>query len=231
MIQKNRRKRVRLVNLAKKIRRKMKKQNAIELMTILFIVGIIIGNTIVNRTFQIGNTGWFITSAFVFFAGIMVISDILVELVGKKQFTRIVLYGFGTNLLVAVVYTIVTHLPTNDAFTTDAYNLVLGQSLPIVIMSLVAFVASNFANAGVMWAMKARHGQKHFKLRAWLSTLAGQFVDNSIFFILGLGVVVGIPMHIVLTVFVTNCIFEIAEESLLLPVTHKLVKVIQRLPE
>jgi len=209
----------------------MKRKNVIDLLTILFVVGIIIGNTIVNRTFQIGNTGWFITSAFVFFAGIMVISDILVEVLGKKEFTRILFYGFGTNLIVAIVYTLVTHLPTNDVFTADAYNLVLGQSLPIVIMSLIAYLASNYSNAAVMWAMKAKHGQKHFKLRAWLSTLVGQLVDNGLFFILGLGVIVGVPMQIVLTVFVTNCIFEVLEETLLLPFTHKLVKVIESLPE
>lgn len=210
---------------------KLKSRNfIIEILIILFVVGVLIGNTIVNRTFQIPGTQWNITTAFPLFAGIMIVSDILVEVLGKKNFIRVIFYGFGANLIMALIYTIVCLVPTTDDFTRNAYNLVIGQTLLVFIASLTAYLVSSFANAGIMWLMKAKDGDKKFKLRAWLSTVTGQIVDNGIFFILGLGVLLGLPFIVVLTLFITNTVFEVVLETACLPLTHALVKRIKSLP-
>lgn len=208
------------------------KRSIIELLTIVFVVSIIIANTIVGKTWKpFPGINFEVTAAFLFFIFPMIVGDILAEVLPKRDFNKVILYGFGANLLMAIVYTLVTIIPNPDSFVMDAYNLVLGQSLLVFIASMTGYLLGSYTNALIFWALKAKHGENNFKLRAWVSTILGQIVDNFFFGIIALYFAFKMPFEVVLIIFISETVLEIIIETLFLPITHALVKRYRKLPE
>jgi uncharacterized PurR-regulated membrane protein YhhQ (DUF165 family) len=108
----------------------------------------------------------------------------------------------------------------------EAFGLLLGLTPRIVLGSLLAYFVGEFANAYVLARLKVRTEGRLFWLRALASTLVGQGLDTGVFLLVAF---YGIwPNEVLLAVFLSNYVFKVGVEALMLPVTYGVVGFLKR---
>lgn len=113
-------------------------------------------------------------------------TDLINEYFGKEGVRRLtlttvamVIYAFIV-LFAGMGISAADFSPVNDA----SYNNVFGQSMWIIVGSVVAFMTSQFVDVFVFWILRANTGGKHLWLRATGSTAVSQLIDT--FVIMGI---------------------------------------------
>lgn len=170
---------------------------------------------------------------FTFGAGILffplgyVIGDVLTEVYGYARARRCIWAGFCALIFMAFMSWVVVALPPAAGWTgQDAYESVFGQVPRIVIASIVAFWAGEFANSFVLARMKVMTGGRMLWARTIGSTIVGQGVDSLIFY--PLAFFGQWTTDQVLTVMVTNWALKVGWEAVLTPVTYLVVNAFKR---
>jgi queuosine precursor transporter len=162
-----------------------------------------------------------------FFPISYVIGDILTEVYGYSRARRCIWAGFAALLFMAFMSFVVVALPpAADWQGQAAYEQVFGQVPRIVLASMVAFWAGEFANSFVLARMKVWTKGRHLWSRTIGSTLVGQGVDSLIFYPLAF---YGVWNDALLfQVLVTQWALKVGWEVLLTPVTYLVVGALKR---
>jgi uncharacterized integral membrane protein (TIGR00697 family) len=157
-----------------------------------------------------------------------IFGDILTEVYGYRQSRRVIWAGFGTSLLMAVVFWLVGRMPGEATWQQyagqTAYEAILGgvASGGIVIASLCAYFAGEFSNSYILAKLKIATAGRWLWLRTIGSTLVGEGIDTVLFVLIAslFGV---FPWEIALSLIVANYIFKVAVEVIFTPVTYGVV--------
>lgn len=145
--------------------------------------------TVVQNLFEMKTLG---TDAFAFGGGggllswaTFMIIDISTELFGKKDTIKLYTFAGLLNLFIVVVAQIIIALPGVYPDQNEAFRLIFSNGVRTAFSSFAAFWVGNFINMTVMIKMKEQVGEHDNKfllfVRAVLSTIVGQFVDNFTF--------------------------------------------------
>lgn len=145
--------------------------------------------TVVQNLFEMKTLG---TSSFAFGGGGIMLSwatfmimDICTELFGKKDTMKIYTAAGLLNLFIVVLAQVVIAIPGVYPEQNAAFAQIFSNGIRTAIASFTAFWFGNFVNMQIMLGMKkATNGNKSkflFFLRAVVSTIFGQFVDNFLF--------------------------------------------------
>lgn len=198
-------------------------------ITALFITVLLVSNItstkIVDLSFQwlpIIFDGWTLLFPLSYIFG-----DILTEVYGYKQSRKIIWLWFASAALMSLCIMAIGALPaaSDRPFQADYMNI-LGYAPRIVIASLIAYRAGEFSNSYILAKMKIWTKGKLFWVRAIWSTVVGQAIDTVGFvFIAFRGVLPGSVIRIII---LTNYVFKILIEIILLPITYKLVNYIKK---
>jgi queuosine precursor transporter len=170
---------------------------------------------------------------FTFGAGILffpisyIFGDVLTEVYGYARARKVVWAGFGAIIFASFMSWVVVSLPPAGGWNDQAaYETVFGQTPRIVFASLAAFFAGEFANSYVLAKMKIFTSGKHLWTRTIGSTIVGEGVDSLVFYPLAfLGVW---DKHLVVTVMITNYVIKVVWETIITPVTYKVVGFLKR---
>lgn len=160
-----------------------------------------------------------------FFPVSYIFGDILTEVYGYSLDRRVIWAGFGALLFAAFMSTVVLALkPAADPFNT-AYqthlNAVFGNTPRIIFGSITAFWAGSFVNSYVMAKMKVRSNGKKLWARTIGSTVAGELVDSSLFYVIAF---YGIWSHQQLvSVIIAQYFLKTGWEIVMTPVTYRIV--------
>lgn len=129
----------------------------------------------------------------VVFTSLFLASDILTELYGKKDAERGIWLGFVSYLIFSIIMVITIGLkpveysdPEYRAFW-NAHNsmaMLFTPTIPLLVSSLVAYVASLWFDVMIFSALKQIWGESLLGFRTFVSTLIGIVVDNIIFSLL-----------------------------------------------
>jgi queuosine precursor transporter len=165
-----------------------------------------------------------------FFPLSYIFGDILTEVYGYGRDRRVVWAGFGALIFAAFMAFVVVHLPPAKNGFMDVYQTqiegVFGNTWRIVAGSMIAFCCGSFANSFVLAKMKILTQGKHLWARTIGSTIVGQFVDTSLFFVIAF---YGIwPQEQLVAVTITQYLFKTVWEALMTPVTYKAVAFLKR---
>jgi uncharacterized integral membrane protein (TIGR00697 family) len=109
-----------------------------------------------------------------------------------------------------------------------AYESVFGQVPRIVLASMIAFWAGEFANSYVLARMKVWTRGRHLWSRTIGSTVVGQGIDSLIFYPLAFYGAPGWPVEALLAVMLSQFVLKVAWEALLTPVTYLVVNGLKR---
>ena len=165
-----------------------------------------------------------------FFPLSYIFGDILTEVYGYGRDRRVVWAGFGALAFAAFMAFVVVNLPAADNDFMRAYQThieaVFGNTWRIVAGSMIAFCCGSFVNSFVMAKMKVWSGGKHLWLRTIGSTVVGQAVDTSFFFVIAFW---GIwPQDQLIAVMITQYLFKTCWEAAMTPVTYRVVGFLKR---
>ena len=176
-----------------------------------------------------GGTQWPFGAGVLFFPVSYIIGDVLTEVYGYANARRVIWTGFEALLFMAVMAAVVVALPPAEGWPGQAaYEFVFGNSWRIVLASMTAFWAGEFANSFVLARMKVRDGGRHLWKRTIGSTVVGQGLDSLIFYPLAFWGLAGWPVEQLWQVVLSQWAIKTAWEAILTPVTYAVVGFLKR---
>ena len=144
--------------------------------------------TVVQNLFEMKTLG---TAAFAFAGGGIILSwatfmimDITTELFGKKETMKIYTFAGLINLFIVVLSQVVILIPGVYPEQNAAFAQIFSNGIRTALSSFAAFWFGNFVNMQIMIKLKSKtNSNSKFLLfiRAVVSTIFGQFVDNLLF--------------------------------------------------
>jgi uncharacterized integral membrane protein (TIGR00697 family) len=156
--------------------------------------------------------------------------DILTEVYGYAHDRRAVWCGFGALTFAALMAFVVTALPAApgdyNSQLQSGLQVVFGNTWRIVLGSIVAFWAGSLVNSFVLAKLKIMTAGKHLWMRTIGSTMAGELVDSSLFYMLAFYAIW--PTEQVIQVAITQYILKTSWEVLATPMTYRIVAFLKR---
>jgi uncharacterized integral membrane protein (TIGR00697 family) len=116
---------------------------------------------------------------------VFVTTDLVNEYFGKDGVRRLTFITVGLIVFAFFVLFAGMQIPAVDfsPVKDEAFNAVFGQSLWIIVGSIVAFLVSQLVDVLVFWFLRSKTGGKKLWLRATGSTGVSQLIDT--FLVLG----------------------------------------------
>ena len=172
---------------------------------------------------------WPFGAGVLFFPVSYIIGDVLTEVYGYANARRVIWTGFVALLFMAFMAAVVVALPAADGWPGQpAYEFVFGNSWRIVLASMVAFWAGEFANSFVLAKMKLMTQGRMLWTRTIGSTVVGQGLDSLIFYPLAFYGLAGWPVEQLWQVVLSQWLIKTGWEALLTPVTYLVVGFLKR---
>ena len=111
---------------------------------------------------------------------VFITTDLINEYFGRDGVRRLTLTTIGLIAYAFVVLYLSIQVPAASFSPVNdtQFQAVFGQSLWIIVGSIVAFGISQMVDVGVFWLVRHRTGGKHLWLRATGSTLISQLIDS-----------------------------------------------------
>jgi uncharacterized integral membrane protein (TIGR00697 family) len=156
--------------------------------------------------------------------------DILTEVYGYAHDRRAVWCGFGALAFAALMAFVVTSLPAApgdyNSQLQSGLQVVFGNTWRIVMGSIVAFWAGSLVNSFVLAKLKILTQGRRLWMRTIGSTMAGELVDSSLFYMLAFYAIW--PTEQVIQVAITQYILKTSWEVLATPMTYRIVAFLKR---
>src|SRR5687767_500428 len=148
-----------------------------DMLVSAFVAVLLISNVLAPKLIEVGP--FLFSGAQLLFPVTYIFGDIFTEVYGYAGSRRAIWNGFFASALMAVVAMFIVALPASPEWPHQAaYATVLGFLPRLVVASLIAYWAGEFANSFVMARMKLMTEGKHLWMRTIGSTAVGQFVDT-----------------------------------------------------
>ncbi len=171
--------------------------------------------------------GFTFGTAVIFFPISYLFGDILTEVYGYARSRRVIWAGFGALIFASFMSWTIKKFPAAPGWPYQgAYDVIFGQTPRIVLASLLAFWAGEFANSYVLAKMKIFTNGRFLWTRTIGSTIVGEAVDSLIFYP---GAFYGMwPVKLMLEVMVSNYFIKVMWEAVATPLTYKIVAFLKR---
>src|SRR5579875_3158689 len=194
-------------------------------LTTAFVVILLVSNLLAQKVVRIGPITT--SGAMVLFPITYIFGDVFTEVYGYAASRRAIWLGFfGTGLLY-IVSAIVLALPADpDWHNGPAFAAVFGFLPRILVASLIAYWAGEFANSYTMARLKLATEGRMLWTRTVGSTVVGQAVDTTLVIALTFGGTV--PIAKLLRIMVTGYALKVAYEVLATPITYLVVNFLKR---
>jgi uncharacterized integral membrane protein (TIGR00697 family) len=108
----------------------------------------------------------------------------------------------------------------------SAYESVFGSTWRIVLASLTAFFAGEFANSFVLAKLKVKTAGRFLWMRTIGSTIVGEAVDSALFY--PLAFYGAWDSSLLVTVMITNYSMKVGWEAVITPVTYRVVNFLKK---
>lgn len=144
----------------------------------IFITNALLAEIIGGKLFQVGSATF--SLGVLPWPVVFITTDLINEYFGKDGVRRLtlmtvalVIYAFFV-LFGGIAIPAASFSPVTDASFTNVF----GQSLWIIVASVIAFIASQYIDVFVFWMLRAKSGGKHLWLRSTGSTAVSQLIDT-----------------------------------------------------
>jgi queuosine precursor transporter len=166
-----------------------------------------------------------------FFPISYIFGDILTEVYGYARSRRVIWAGFAALAFATLMGQVIIRMPPNPAEPFNqamqpALLVMFGNGPRIVLASVMAFWAGDFANSFVLAKLKILTRGKHLWTRTIGSTIVGQAVDSVIFYPVAFASIwrTSTVVHVMLF----NWIFKVLVEVVLTPLTYAVVGALKK---
>jgi uncharacterized integral membrane protein (TIGR00697 family) len=185
-----------------------------------------VSNLAAQKLFQLGPATF--TAGILVFPISYIFGDVLTEVYGFNRARRVIYSGLIANLFMAGVLWIAIQLPPAVGWNLQKEFAAVYSLVPrIVLASVIGYVAGELTNSFVMSRLKVITVGRHLWIRTILSTIAGQFVDTSLFVLIAF---VGVfETGLLLAAMVSGWLFKVIYEAVATPLTYAVVGKLKRL--
>ena len=196
-------------------------------LTGVFTAALIISNVIAGKTFDFFSIT--LPCGVIIFPVIYIVNDVLAECYGYEKARKVILLGFFMNLIAVICYNVTIMLPAPVFFeNSDAFNVVLGSTVRLLIASFIAYLVGSLVNAKLMVKLKKWDDDKLF-FRCIISTLFGEGLDAIIFIFIGFYATM--PLEALVVMIVAQALFKTIYEIIAYPVTKAVIGRVKSLPD
>ena len=173
--------------------------------------------------------GYSFGAGVLFFPLSYLFDDILTEVYGYALARRVIWAGFAALLFASLMSWVIVRLPPAPGWLQQSeYEDIFGQTPRIVLASLMAFWAGEFANSYVLAKLKLKTAGRFLWLRTIGSTIVGEGFDSLIFYPVAFLGARNWPVRLVFAVMVANYLLKVAWEVVATPVTYRIVSFLKR---
>jgi len=189
----------------------------LDILTTMFVVILLVSNLVAQKICMIGPLA--VSGAVLLFPITYIFGDVFTEVYGFSSSRRAIWLGFfGTALLYLVAAAVIALPGAPDWKNQQAFTVVFGFIPRILIASLIAFWAGEFANSYTMARMKILTNGRMLWTRTVGSTVVGQGVDTIL--VITLTFAGRYPVRTLVNIIVTGYLLKVAYEVLATPVTY-----------
>jgi queuosine precursor transporter len=196
-----------------------------DILVAAFVAILLISNIVAPKFVAFGPLRF--SAAQLLFPLTYIFGDIFTEVYGYAGSRRAIWNGFFASAMLAIVSMIVIALPPSPDWPNQkAYETVLGLIPRLVIASLIAYWAGEFANSFVMARMKVMTNGKYLWMRTIGSTIAGQAVDSVLVMVIAFAGVMSTSD--IIRAILSGYIGKVLYEAAMTPVTYAVVNWLKR---
>jgi len=189
----------------------------LDILTTMFVVILLVSNLVAQKICMIGPLA--VSGAVLLFPITYIFGDVFTEVYGFSSSRRAIWLGFFGTALLYLVAAAVIALPGAPGWKNQqAFAVVFGFIPRIVIASLIAFWAGEFANSYTMARMKVLTNGRMLWTRTVGSTVVGQGVDTIL--VITLTFAGRYPVRTLVNIIVTGYLLKVAYEVLATPATY-----------
>jgi queuosine precursor transporter len=203
----------------------MQRFRYLDALTTAFVVILLVSNLLAQKVIRIGP---FSTSgAMVLFPITYIFGDVFTEIYGYTASRRAIWLGFFGTALLYAVSALVIALPADPEWHNQAAFVTVFGFLPrILVASLIAFWAGEFANSYTMAKLKLITKGRMLWTRTVGSTVVGQAVDTTLVIVITFAGT--FSPHKLLTIILTGYLLKVAYEVLATPLTYLVISWLKR---
>ncbi|MBA3706373.1 MAG: queuosine precursor transporter [Bacteroidetes bacterium] len=151
----------------------------------IFITNAIVAELIGGKLIQIGP--FIMSIGIIPWPVVFLTTDLINEYYGKKGVRKLSLITASLIAYAFVILFCAIKIPAAVGISTvtdEQFYAVFGQSMWIIVGSLVAFIISQLVDVSIFWALRNKTGCKMIWLRSTGSTIVSQLIDT--FVVLGI---------------------------------------------
>jgi uncharacterized integral membrane protein (TIGR00697 family) len=211
----------------------------LDALTTAFVVILLVSNLVAQKVVEVGpfpahlfghswSIGPFATSgAMILFPITYIFGDVFTEVYGFAASRRAIWLGFFGTALLYLVAAFVIWLPASPEWKNQqAFATVFGIIPRILVASLFAFWAGEFANSYTMARMKLFTNGRMLWTRTVGSTVVGQAVDTTLVIVLTFAGKYSV--HTLVLMIVTGYLLKVAYEVIATPMTYLVINWLKR---
>jgi uncharacterized integral membrane protein (TIGR00697 family) len=203
----------------------MRRFRYLDALTTAFVVILLVSNLVAQKVVRIGPVST--SGAMLLFPITYIFGDIFTEIYGYAASRRAIWLGFFGTALLYAVSALVIALPSDPGFhNQQAFVAVFGILPRILIASLTAFFAGEFANSYTMAKLKLITNGRWLWTRTVGSTVVGQAVDTTLVIVITFAGTYSAGT--LLRIIVTGYLLKVAYEVLATPLTYLVVNWLKR---
>ncbi len=217
------------------VRTTVRRYKYLDALTTAFVVILLVSNLVAQKICLIGPFGvgkWSVgpfdvSGAVLLFPITYIFGDVFTEVYGYAASRRAIWLGFFGTALLYLIGAVVIKLPSAPGWQNQqAFTTVFGFIPRILVASLIAFWAGEFANSYTMARMKLVTNGRMLWTRTIGSTIVGQAVDTVLVIILTFGGIY--PVHTLLNIIGTGYALKVGYEVIATPLTYLVVNWLKR---
>jgi hypothetical protein len=197
----------------------------LDVLITAFVVILLVSNLVAQKIVRIGPMS--ISGGLILFPLTYIFGDIFTEVYGYAASRRAIWLGFCGTALMYGVGALIIALPADPGFhNQQAFITVFGILPRLLVASLIAFFAGEFANSYTMARLKILTRGRWLWTRTVGSTIIGQAVDTTIVVILTFAGTY--PASTLARLILTSYCLKVAYEILATPLTYLVVNFLKR---
>ncbi len=197
-----------------------------DIVMAVYVFGVMVAELMGSKTFPLTNFSWLhlnATVAIFVMPLLFTLTDVVVEVHGKKRAQSMVFSGLIVVALLIGYSLLATHLPPSHRFASSeaAYDQVFAATAQISAASLVAFASSELLDVVIFSKLRERLGKRALWFRNNLSNFISQFADSTIFIVLAfysfhqsLGSNASFLVSIIIPYWLIRCALSVVETPL-----------------
>ena len=184
--------------------RPTRRETAFLVLSAIFLTHALLGELIGGKLIELG--GWTMSIGVLPWPIVFVVTDLINEHYGPRAVRRLTLISVGliTYTFLLLFLCINVRAASISPVSDVAFRSVFGQSLWIIIGSIIAFTISQIVDAAVFVFVRARTRERYLWARSVGATIISQIVDTYVINAIAFGVSGKLNMRQVINLSTTN---------------------------